>query len=730
MRYTAGTLSTTLLIILSFPVQSLPLVTHDLVAYYDFEGHALDTVGSHHGTVHGNTNFAAGKLGQSAYFDGSGDYIETSTFNDTWANWTTSFYIKPSAGSSGHRTIMERERIGSFNDFEVRVASNSKIQTETDAASATSMFSNKSITNDKWHHVSITYDGTNQKTYIDGALDNTIDQSNAHVNVAAPLNIGRHVNPNSPIYFDGGIDEIAIYDSALSASEINQNYEFYENVISGNNYLIKNGIFNLETGGNTIEVNEVYSEFNQLVDSDTQSKISVDGATAFKMIAASDALTILKNFNSGVVTTENIEGVGTTYSADPDLDGGLANLIAFQRDKAVEHMGIIAITNAIKSGLTTHLANLLTAQGTSPLEIALEIQDSIAGSFLSPETMALLIGDTRRIQGMEKLARFNSIRDEILAGQEAGESIPLSKLEEAMASWSQGTTFIREASSFYITAVPGSADLKENAVNVIDGTFKSLVSGLIDGLKSLFIKEAPVQEALQDTKDLIDLYDGLQDITSWIEGGINAYGILNELEPYPHPFQIDSPKFSTYAEIAIEREFTNENIITEQQVIDFSEDNVAVTFEGPGDGKIIDDLENSYAALETRSPIYMDMIIDTSDDSFLIYFDYQFLTASGILDVLIDDMLIGSWDSSAVSLGSWSSASFWVSNQALFGLSNANLRFAFDGPAGSKINIDNIRLGTVDLKPVPEPETLFLLVLGLTLIVMTKKKRKMGDYPF
>jgi hypothetical protein len=67
-----------------------------------------------------------------------------------------------------------------------------------------------------------TYDGINGRLYINGALQNTIKETVPFTQNADDLYIGATPNSTYPYYFNGVIDEIRIYNRALSANEINQ----------------------------------------------------------------------------------------------------------------------------------------------------------------------------------------------------------------------------------------------------------------------------------------------------------------------------------------------------------------------------------------------------------------------------------------------------------------------------------------------------------------------------
>jgi hypothetical protein len=73
---------------------------------------------------------------------------------------------------------------------------------------------------DVWYHVALTYDGAFMRFYINGAVDTETTATGAitYANGAYAFAIGACDVPAS--YFNGSIDEVAIYDKALSATRI------------------------------------------------------------------------------------------------------------------------------------------------------------------------------------------------------------------------------------------------------------------------------------------------------------------------------------------------------------------------------------------------------------------------------------------------------------------------------------------------------------------------------
>ena len=86
---------------------------------------------------------------------------------------------------------------------------------------------------DTWYHIVGTYDGENNddkmRIYINGSLEATSSALGGNFYTGEPTiaHIGRNVNTSAgtrDFYFDGLIDEVAIFDTALSASDVTSIY--------------------------------------------------------------------------------------------------------------------------------------------------------------------------------------------------------------------------------------------------------------------------------------------------------------------------------------------------------------------------------------------------------------------------------------------------------------------------------------------------------------------------
>ena len=88
-----------------------------------------------------------------------------------------------------------------------------------------------------WYHVVMTFDGTNLILYVNGDEKDTNSNSNySTTNQNGVFSIGRRDDTNS-LYYNGIIDEVAFWNTALSANAVSTLY----NSGSGLNALLTSG---------------------------------------------------------------------------------------------------------------------------------------------------------------------------------------------------------------------------------------------------------------------------------------------------------------------------------------------------------------------------------------------------------------------------------------------------------------------------------------------------------
>jgi hypothetical protein len=198
-----------------------------LVGWWKFDesegATAADSSGnSHNGALQGNPKWlpSAGKLGGAMEFDGLDDYVDTNYATDL-SSWTIAAWVKsPASPSSAGRWggPVHREKNYQINWNHSVDAFRGATGVCVDGVWYPASFAD--LQADTWYHLVATYDGENIKAYKDGVLvtDNSDPSGNPNSEIET-LKIGRHARDNMS-YFRGTIDDVRIYNYALSPADI------------------------------------------------------------------------------------------------------------------------------------------------------------------------------------------------------------------------------------------------------------------------------------------------------------------------------------------------------------------------------------------------------------------------------------------------------------------------------------------------------------------------------
>lgn len=212
--------------------------TNGLVGWWPFNGNANDESGNgNHGTVNGATLTADrnGKANNAYSFDGISNYIEiasssnllvTSSYSlSTWVN-VLSFN---SGGFPYQPAIISKIDGGDwYGGFELRAAGDVNNTVNFYGTSGNIGGQNTSIYKsgqkiNVWNYLVVTYNGSKVKMYIDGICVDSIDRTGNIQTSSLPLRFGRRGGSYN-CWFNGNIDDIAIYNRALTQQEITALY--------------------------------------------------------------------------------------------------------------------------------------------------------------------------------------------------------------------------------------------------------------------------------------------------------------------------------------------------------------------------------------------------------------------------------------------------------------------------------------------------------------------------
>jgi hypothetical protein len=176
------------------------------------------------GAIHGAT-WATGKYGQALSFDGSSNYVGIASFASlTGPAVSVEAWVNLSSQSTAYPDVVEiTQSWGGVGGMKLQVWNHNQLwfRVWNAVASVEANTPKWTIGTGAWHNVVGTYDGSYAKLYIDGVLFGTGSLATNALNVGSPhLNIG--VGFGS-YFIKGAIDEVTVYNRALSAVEIQAN---------------------------------------------------------------------------------------------------------------------------------------------------------------------------------------------------------------------------------------------------------------------------------------------------------------------------------------------------------------------------------------------------------------------------------------------------------------------------------------------------------------------------
>lgn len=203
------------------------------VAYYSFDdaatpGTAQDAgaLSAYPGTILGPVYVPNGSpVGgtHSLSFDGVDDRLLVDGLRRPSGAWTYSFWLNPAltlgVGSPRMELVYGRQQGG-----EAQPRPHLTFSREGDGRLGLYAFSNgaqlnniKTATNqwmaDQWYHVAFTYDGGAHRVFVNGVLETTVADTGVNT---ADTGFSFGSNPAGGSVFDGLLDELAIFDGALS----------------------------------------------------------------------------------------------------------------------------------------------------------------------------------------------------------------------------------------------------------------------------------------------------------------------------------------------------------------------------------------------------------------------------------------------------------------------------------------------------------------------------------
>ena len=221
-----------------------------LISYWKFDEDqgsiAYDSAGDNHGTIHGAQR-TAGQINGALSFDGEDDYVALPDNSPVWlpqfdfsfSAWV--YFERDSISLPSESEVILDLNYGASADPENELGYNIQrrgesrrlcFQMTTTTNSDEDLYSNEVLATKIWHHIVAVREGGIQAIYVNGLLDESRTCSDDPIDFVGGydddrINIGRFTtNIGHPRYhLKGKIDDVMIFDRALSAEAIQQLYQ-------------------------------------------------------------------------------------------------------------------------------------------------------------------------------------------------------------------------------------------------------------------------------------------------------------------------------------------------------------------------------------------------------------------------------------------------------------------------------------------------------------------------
>jgi hypothetical protein len=205
------------------PTSTTLVPDQGLVAHWAFdEGsgtQAMDSTGNGvNASLFGGVKWTAGKFGGAAAFDGVNDYAQTAAADFGLSSETTlSLWVHPDPSSTEQMLFGRGDFVYPVHLYLQGDVIRSSIRTSNGSNHLTG---SATLTAGQWNHVAVTYQPGQRRIYVNGSLDVENAPTGDLILSGGTNSFMGRLPSGASGYLDGRLDDVRIYDRALSAEEV------------------------------------------------------------------------------------------------------------------------------------------------------------------------------------------------------------------------------------------------------------------------------------------------------------------------------------------------------------------------------------------------------------------------------------------------------------------------------------------------------------------------------
>lgn len=329
----------------TFAIQGTGSVPANAVSWWRAENNATDTVGGHNGTLNGSVTYTAGVTGQAFSFpNANGNYVEVSApYTAFTTELTVEYWVyMPSTTAQGPWLGQSTRNLDAANSpvWLMHGLANRMVQFLVWDGATSRGVGPITIPPGTWHHVVGVAKASALQLYLDGNLVGTAAGISTSIfsNPSAVVHIGedpRNVGLNNRMF--GNLDEVVIYNHALTASEVLARFNLVggtpEINVTGNGQDITDGdttpttadftdFGNVSSGGSlqrtftiqnngsgALSISSITSSSARFVVSGAPSTVAADSSATFNVTFSPNAL----GSQNGTITINNSDSDEAVY---------------------------------------------------------------------------------------------------------------------------------------------------------------------------------------------------------------------------------------------------------------------------------------------------------------------------------------------------------------------------------------------------------------------------------
>ncbi len=199
------------------------LVDANLVGYWQFEGDVNDNSGyENHGTLYGDASVSKGVL----QLDASYDYVNVGDRSslDLTSRGTITAWVYVDGAPATWAIVAMKHNFANFDGYGLYFDTTKLRGITASSSSKSTSYSTTTISGGflrNWKFVAFTWDSSNQTLYVDGIQE---DQDNSVT--CTPSGYPFRIGYDYAVSLDGKIDDVRVYNIALSDWEIRKLYNY------------------------------------------------------------------------------------------------------------------------------------------------------------------------------------------------------------------------------------------------------------------------------------------------------------------------------------------------------------------------------------------------------------------------------------------------------------------------------------------------------------------------